>query len=119
VVAQLNPLLFALREFDAETGLWYNRARYLMNARTLPLTTETRWVECTKASVAVSKHPYYWQRYKDAIERHLRNDSDYSVIDLADFTPEHIEMIRHYIKIQIDSGNVPANTIIPIEPRLT
>ncbi len=34
IVAQLNPLLanpilFASREFDAETGLYYNRARYL------------------------------------------------------------------------------------------
>jgi RHS repeat-associated protein len=34
IVAQLNPLvdnplLFTSREFDAETGLYYNRARYL------------------------------------------------------------------------------------------
>jgi RHS repeat-associated protein len=25
----VNPILFTSREFDAETGLYYNRARYL------------------------------------------------------------------------------------------
>lgn len=45
------------------------------------------------------KASQYWneQKFLRAIDKHVQKSNDFTVIDLTDFAPEHIEIVRDYV----------------------